>query len=334
MNRQDKSKNLPFHIGDKFILWEKVMKEVSLNRYSGPFKEVPFDNYVQSPIGLVPKDGGEHTRLIFHLSYNFKENKSVNSCTPKKYCTVQYQDLDCAVKQSLKLLEQILTGECDTIWYGKSDLKSAFRILGLSLEDYWLLVMMAVHPITGEKFYFVDKCLPFGHSISCSLFQAFSDALAHMANYLIAAKTGAERTVLMNYLDDFLFASLLKQLTNTMLEIFLAMCEDLGVPVLVEKTEKASNVIIFLGILIHGYLHELVVPEQKKIKALHLLNQMIDSRSVTVRDLQGLAELLNFLHQVIIPGRAFTRRMYAKFSHIIDGYGNKIMERKLNLTII
>ena len=45
------------------------MKEVKEGRYAGPFESIPFDSYIQSPIGLVPKDGGKDTRLIFHLSY-------------------------------------------------------------------------------------------------------------------------------------------------------------------------------------------------------------------------------------------------------------------------
>ena len=56
--RQDTSKNIPFTVGDKYILWDKIMKEVKAGKYAGPFDIIPFDNYIQSPIGLVPKDGG------------------------------------------------------------------------------------------------------------------------------------------------------------------------------------------------------------------------------------------------------------------------------------
>ena len=31
------------------------MKEVKVKRLAGPYEEVPFENYIQSPIGLVPK---------------------------------------------------------------------------------------------------------------------------------------------------------------------------------------------------------------------------------------------------------------------------------------
>ena len=62
------------------------MKEVHLKRFAGPFNkaQLPFKKYIQSPVGLVPK-GENETRLIFHLSYNFKgEKKSINANTPRE----------------------------------------------------------------------------------------------------------------------------------------------------------------------------------------------------------------------------------------------------------
>ena len=79
--------NLTLHVGSKVELWNKVMKEVKLKCYAGPFQKIPFQNYIQSPIGLVPKDNGTKTRLIFHLSYPRKKSAeqkslSVNANTP------------------------------------------------------------------------------------------------------------------------------------------------------------------------------------------------------------------------------------------------------------
>ena len=100
-NRQDTSRNLPFTVGNKRELFEKVMEEVKLKRIAGPFKRIPFRNFIQSPIGLVPKAGNK-TRMIFHLSYDFKSYKSVNHYIPEELCTVKYNDLDVAVKLILK----------------------------------------------------------------------------------------------------------------------------------------------------------------------------------------------------------------------------------------
>ena len=46
--------NLKLRVGNETILWNKVMKEVKLNRFAGPYPEPPFENFIQSPIGLVP----------------------------------------------------------------------------------------------------------------------------------------------------------------------------------------------------------------------------------------------------------------------------------------
>ena len=76
--RADQASNIPFRqVGDKWDLWSKVMKEVHLKRFAGPFEEVPFRHYMQSPIGLVPKAGNQ-TRLIFHLSYDFNSGGHVS----------------------------------------------------------------------------------------------------------------------------------------------------------------------------------------------------------------------------------------------------------------
>ena len=61
--------NLKLRVGSETELWNKVMKEVKEKRYAGPYEQVPYEFFIQSPIGLVPKDQGRKTRLIFHLPY-------------------------------------------------------------------------------------------------------------------------------------------------------------------------------------------------------------------------------------------------------------------------
>ena len=99
VSRQDTARNIPITIGSESDMWDKLMKEVSLGRHAGPFNRIPYSNYIQSPIGLVPKAGNQ-TRLIFHLSYNFGEDESqmsLNYHTPSEMCTVKYKDIDYAV---------------------------------------------------------------------------------------------------------------------------------------------------------------------------------------------------------------------------------------------
>ena len=147
LNRRNTSRNIPFKVGNAVDMWEKIMKEVHLGRYAGPYQEdeIPYEHFVQSPIGLVPK-AKDKTRLIFHLLYDFPDgSKSINHHTPKEVCSVSYHDLDCAVKYCMVLNKLNSTG---LLFFGKTDLVSAFRILPIKPGQRNLLMMRAKHPVT------------------------------------------------------------------------------------------------------------------------------------------------------------------------------------------
>ena len=170
--------------------------------------------------------------------------------------------------------------------------------------------MAAINPASNKLQYFVDKCLPFGASISCAIFQRFSDALKHITQY----QTG--RKSLSNYLDDFLFIAFTRNLCNEMISKFVKICENIGVPLAFDKTEWACIGLVFLGILLDGQHMFLAIPEDKRIKAINMLRRFIDKKKATVKELQQLCGYLNFLNRAIHPGRVFMRRMYAKYTKI------------------
>ena len=152
---QRKAPNLKLRVGNQVQLWNKVMKEVKLLRYAGPYETVPFEYYIQSPIGLVPKSNGDK-RLIFHLSYPKDGTTSVNVNTPQELCTVKYTDFSEAIVQCMEEC-QIGSGLCYT---GKSDATSTFRTLGLNHESWAWLIMKAKSPIDNKIYYFViNACL-------------------------------------------------------------------------------------------------------------------------------------------------------------------------------
>ena len=185
----------------------------------------------------------------------------------------------------------------------KTDLSAAFRNLGISPKDWSLLVMKAHHPITGQVFYFVDKCLPFGHSISCALFQAVSDAISHIATI----KLGRDN---VNYLDDFFFGDLVESLCNLQIEKFLEICAKIKFPVAVEKTHWATTRLVFLGLLIDTVLQKICVPIEKIKKLLEIIQWTLERKKITLKALQSLCGHLNFVCKAVIPGRTFTRRLY------------------------
>ena len=248
--------NLKLRIGDPIQLWNKVMLEVQKGRYAGPFDKPPFDNFIQSPIGLVPKDKGAKTRLIFHLSYP-RTGQSVNSEIPKEQCTVKYPAFD----EAVQLCIQAGRG-CSM---GKSDMSSAFRHVPIKMSDWNLLVMKAVNPIDGKTYWFVDKCLPFGSSISCAIFQRFSNAVAHIVRH-------RTKKSLVNYLDDYFFAAMMAILCNQQLTSFLKVCEEICFPVALEKTYWRTTRLTFLGLLLDADNQLVCIPMAKLEKAICMVD--------------------------------------------------------------
>ena len=117
-----------------------------------------------------------------------------------------------------------------------------------------------------------------------------------------------------NYLDDFLFLVPSQITCNQMVRRFLDLCAQINVPVALDKTEWASKEIIFLGIGLNGEKLILQVPEEKKVHVLNWINYLLDRKKCKVKELEQFTGLLNFIAKAIVPGRAFTRRMYAKFT--------------------
>ena len=176
------------------------------------------------------------------------------------------------------------------------------------LHQRWLL-LKAEDPETGQIYFFIDKCLPFGASISCSIFQKFSDCLKHIVEFLLKLND-----VVSNYLDDFLFMALLKESCDRMVSAFIKLCARINCPILDNKTEWGTTIIVFFGMLLDGEHHCLCIPEEERARALSQLNWIMDKKKATIKEIQCLTDLLNFLNKAIVPGRVFTRRMYSKLS--------------------
>ena len=118
-------KSIAEHIEAK----EKVAKEVSLGRVSGPHLHPPWDHLVVSPLGIVPKKEPGCFRLIHHLSY--PEGESVNDGIPPDCCSVQYASVDDAVE----LVRKAGPGAA----MAKADIESAFKLLPVHPDSFHLL---------------------------------------------------------------------------------------------------------------------------------------------------------------------------------------------------
>ena len=179
----------------------------------------------------------------------------------------------------------------------KTDIKSAFRIIPIHPSDYSLLGMK------WQGRYYFDRCLPMGCSSSWAIFEAFSTAL----EWLALNRFGASGV--LHILNDFLFIADSREKCQADLSNFLNMCEYLGVPIAQEKTVGPDTTLQFAGITLDSVKQEARLPEDKLQKCRLLLHSFYRRRKVSLKELQSLLGLLNFTCSVIVPGRAFLRRM-------------------------
>ena len=276
------------------------MNKVKVKRVAGPFQNIPFENYIQSPIGLVPKDGGRKTRLIFHLSYP-RSGGSVNAGIPVEYCKVQYPMFEDAVRLCIR------AGKGCAI--AKSDMSMAYRHLPLNRESWRWLIYKVYHPVTGKAWFFVEKNLCFGCSISCKIFQDFSDSVSFITSFV----TGEPN---VNYLDDYFFEALIKSMCNGQMSVFLDICNEIKFPVALEKTYWGTTLLTFLGLLLDTVNQVVCILVEKIQKVLNMVRFFINKKNqkVTVHQVQKLCRFLNFLCRCVIPGRAFLRHTYSLVS--------------------
>ena len=180
-------------------------------------------------------------RLIFHLSHNFSEHeRSFNFHIDQNMRSVKYRDLNYAIKTCIQLSRFV---ECfEGLYLSKSDLTLAFRLIPARKDNWQWMLMMAKDPETHEVKYFVEKCLPFGASSSCFIFQCFSNTLCHLVEEL----TGKAFQV-TNYLDDFLFVEKSKEGCDRLVTNFLKVCSDIGCPVSQDKSEWSTQRLISWG---------------------------------------------------------------------------------------
>ena len=92
------------------------------------------------------------------------------------------------------------------------------------------------------NWYFIDKCLPMGCSVSCSHFERFSSFL----HWVTEMESGLHE--IDHYLDDFLFAGADKTSNcSKLMNTFTEVCSQLGVPIADDKTEGPSTMINLFG---------------------------------------------------------------------------------------
>ena len=242
--------------------------------------------FVCSPLGLVPKhDGG--WRRIHDLS--FPPGKSVNDGIPQEWGSLEYTTFDDAVDA---LLQQ---GKGAILV--KRDLKDAFRHVPVATSDQWLLGFEC------DGSYWKERYLPFGLRTSPFLFDLFARAL----NWIMIAVLFW--SWVLHYLDDF-FAILPPQANaEAYCHDFDTICSQLGLQVNHSKDAMGTTA-DFLGIELDSMLMQARLPPDKLARARSTVDDLLSKRVISRHGLEAAVGFLSFAAKVVVPGRAFLRRLF------------------------
>ena len=123
----------------------------------------------------------------------------------------------------------------------------------------------------------------------------------------------------LHYLDDFL------TICDTIPEAegfsawFTNICEEIGVTIN-EKKNKMGTIVDFLGIELDTSCMQARLPPDKLQKAKDLVALALKKQGILRSELDSLVGFLSFAAKVVVPGRAFLRRLFNAKTRSQKGY--------------
>ena len=148
----------------------------------------------------------------------------------------------------------------------------------------------------------MERYLPFGLRTSPFLFDLFARAL----NWIMVAVL--IWLFVLHYLDDF-FAILPPQAdAKAYCRDFERVCNDLGIIINHSKDVEGTKA-DFLGIELDSILMQARLPPDKLIRARNTVDDL-NRPTISRYDLESAVGFLSFAAKIVIPGRAFLRRLF------------------------
>ena len=199
------------------VISDYISKEVEEGRMFGPFLPGQIPVLHINRMGVVPKGRTPgRWRLITDLSH--PEGVSVNDGIQSELCSLRYTSVESVAAAAQRLGRGALLA--------KLDIKATYRLVPVHPQDRYLLGVE-----WGGAFY-VDGALPFGLRSAPKIFTAVADALQW-----VLLDSGV--TIVDHYLDDFITMGRPgSPECRQNLDRILAICADLGVPLVAEKAPR------------------------------------------------------------------------------------------------
>ena len=235
---------------------------------------------------MVPKhDSG--WRRIHDLSFPY--GQSVDDGIPQEWGALEYATFDDAVNALLR--------QGPGAQFVKSELKDAFRHIPVATSDQWLLGFHC------DGHYWMERYLPFGLRTAPFLFDLFAKAL----NWILIAVLGW--AFILHYLDDFF--AVLSPTADAIAygQQFDDLCAELGLSVNHSK-DVIGTIADFLVIEFDSNLMQARLPPDKLARARNTAKDLLNRPSISHQELESVVGFLSFDAKIVIPGRAFLRRLF------------------------
>ena len=219
------------------VIMEYLANKVAAGHKAGPFTQLPFLNFVRSPIYVVAKKClfPVQYMIIHHLFWPPQDSFN-NHIDPNAFRCF-YGSFDNVVALFIKHGVQTLSA--------KLDLADNFKYILIRSQDWPLLgSSWYLQQPDGSMvcLYYMDLFLPFGLHSSPALFNKYSDALQY------TMQTNKVQN-LIHYLDDYFTVGPPDSLVcANNIATMIATCEELGFAVNPEKVTKPTTTTNFLRV--------------------------------------------------------------------------------------
>ena len=241
-------RNLPSAPENEGAVTADIERECDKQRRHGPHATPPFPFFRSNPLGVVFKKGGTKPRLIHNLSWP-RNGNSVNAHISQ--FDVKLDAFDRAVT--------MLTLLGSNTYMAKLDIEAAYRCIPIAPTDW---------PLLGLKWrdgYYFDSVMQFGTASATAIFEWFSSAAELMATKLLLIQH------IVHYIDDFMLLAKTKRTCEMQLDALLKLFKLLGLPVAPHKIERASQVMLLLGILFNSVTMTISLSQDRVQAILELL---------------------------------------------------------------
>lgn len=263
---------------------EYFRKEQEAGRVTAWMTNPPFSHMRVQPIGVVPKtDDGKVTGYRIINDYSWGE-ESVNGFIKKIY--VEYAAFE-------DIVNMILSAGRGA-FLSKFDVKSAFRLLAVRLEDLCLQV------VQWQNKHAVDLALVFGGRSSPPIW----DRVARALHWIL--KENYKLTNLY-HVDDYLLVSPATDGLDMAVKCFklaLEVCAKLGIPISLNKCQSPATTIVHVGLLWDTLRGMVTVTENRRKKVKAELDGVLHQGKATAAALLSLHGRLSFVSQVLQPARS------------------------------